>query len=243
MRKYSPVLKLRSLRFVLRPVATVVTGGAVLLFVVLGNWQLGRAAEKRALDDEFSRAEPALPLPSAAIAVPRYQRVTASGSYDTDHQFLLDNMSESGGAGVHVLTPLLLVDGTAVLVDRGWVPLGATRDSLPDVAVAETPRAVAGRLDQLPRPSIRLKAPPGNNWPRLTSFPEMNELATSLGRDLYTQMILLDPKEPDGYVRNWRVPGTTSVRHLGYAIQWFAFAATAVAIWFALSLRHGGEPT
>lgn len=234
MRKYS---------LVLRPVATVVTGGAVLLFVVLGNWQLGRAAEKRALDEEFSRAEPALPLPPASIAVPRYQRVTASGSYDIDHQFLLDNMSESGSAGVHVLTPLLLADGNAVLVDRGWVPFGATRDSLPDVAVAGASRTVAGRLDQLPRPSIRLQAPPADGWPRLTSFPEMNELATDLGRELYPQMILLDSQELDGYVRNWHVPGPTSLRHLGYAIQWFAFAATAVAIWFALGLRRGGEST
>jgi surfeit locus 1 family protein len=226
-----------------RPVATAVTAAAVLLFVVLGNWQLGRAAEKRDLDEEFARAEPALPLPPASIDVPRYQRVIASGSYDSDHQFLLDNMGEAGVAGVHVLTPLLLSDGNAVLVDRGWVPFGASRDALPDVAVAGTSRTVAGRMDRLPRPSIRLEAPATESWPRMTSFPEMNELASQLGRDLHPQLILLDPREPDGYVRNWRVPGTTSIRHLGYAIQWFAFAATAVAIWFALGLRRRGEIT
>ena len=243
MRKYSPVLKLGRLRFELRPIATAATAAAVFLFVALGNWQLGRAAEKRVLDEEFIRAGPVIPLPSAAIAVPRYQRVTASGSYDTDHQFLLDNMSESGKAGVHVLTPLLLSDGNAVLVDRGWVPFGATRDSLPDVAVATTSRTIAGRMAPLPRPSIRLTAAPAAGWPRLTSFPEMNELASQLGRDLHPQLILLDPREPDGFVRNWQVPGTTTVRHLGYAIQWFAFAATAVAIWFALGLRRRGEAT
>jgi len=226
---------------VLRPIATAATAAAVLLFVVLGNWQLGRAAEKRVLDEEFSRAEMAPALPPTSIAVPRYQRVTASGSYDTDHQFLLDNMSEAGQAGVHVLTPFLLTDGHAVLVDRGWAPFGATRDSLPDVAVAGTSRTVAGRMDLLPRPSIRLAANPGNGWPRLTSFPEMHELANQLGRDLHPQLILLDPREPDGYVRNWQVPGTTYVRHLGYAIQWFAFAATAIAIWLALSLRRKEE--
>ncbi len=243
MGKYSPVLNLCRRRFEQRPIATAATAAAVLLFVVLGNWQLGRAAEKRALDEEFTRAEPALPLPPASVAVPRYQRVTASGNYDTDHQFLLDNMSESGRAGVHVLTPLLLSDGKAVLVDRGWVPFGASRDSLPDVAVAGTSRTVAGRLDQLPRPSIRLTAPPGNDWPRLTSFPEMNELANQLGRNLHPQLILLDPQDADGFVRNWHVPGATSLRHLGYAIQWFAFAATAIAIWFALGLRRSGEVT
>jgi surfeit locus 1 family protein len=241
MRKYSPVLKLYRLRFELRPIATAVAAAAVLLFVMLGNWQLGRAAEKQALDAEFMRAEPSLPLPPAAIAVPRYQRVTANGSYDSEHQFLLDNMSESGVAGFHVLTPLLLSDGNAVLIDRGWVPLGATREALPDITVSEASRMVAGRMDQLPRPAIRLKGQPGGGWPRLTSFPEMNELASLLGRDLHPQLILLDPQDADGYVRNWQVRGTTYVRHLGYAIQWFAFAATAVAIWFVLGMRRGRE--
>jgi surfeit locus 1 family protein len=225
----------------LRPFTTAAMAAAVLLFALLGNWQLGRATAKRLVDEQFSRAETTLLLPPASIAVPRYQRVTASGSYDTDHQFLLDNMSEAGQAGVHVLTPLLLSDGIAVLVDRGWVPFGATRDSLPDLAVPATARTVAGRLDELPRPGIELAAPAGKGWPRLISYPHMQELAAALGRELYPQRILLDSREPDGFMRNWQVPGTTSVRHLGYAIQWFAFAATAIAIWLALSLRRKGE--
>ena len=71
----------------------------------------------------------------------------------------------------------------------------------------------------------------------------MQELAAALGRELYPQRILLDPREPDGFMRNWQVPGTTSVRHLSYAIQWFAFAATAIAIWLVLGLRREGEAT
>lgn len=243
MPKYSPVRNSRGRRFVLRPIATVATAGTVLLFVLLGNWQLGRYAEKRALDEEFIRAGTALPLPPASLAVPRYQRVTASGSYDTAHQFLLDNMSDAGQVGVHVLTPLQLPDGDAVIVDRGWVPFGASRDVLPDFAVSVTTRTVSGRLDELPRPGIELAAPAGTGWPRLTSFPHMDELEAALGRDLHPQRILLDPREPDGFVRNWQIPGTTSVRHLSYAIQWYAFAATAVAIWFALGLRRRWENT
>lgn len=241
MRKYSPVLKARRLRFVPRPVATAATVGAALLFVALGQWQLGRAGEKRALYDEFVRAGPAISLPPASAPAPRYQPVTASGLYDPGRQFLLDNMTHAGRAGVQVLTPLLRPDGTAVLVNRGWIPFGATRASLPDVAVAPDARTVAGRVDQLPRPLIRLKGQPGNTWPQLVGYPRLQDLAAALGRELYPQVILLDPREPDGYVRDWQVPGTTPDRHLGYAIQWFAFAATAVAIWIALSLRRAGE--
>ena len=43
----------------------------------------------------------------------------------------------------------------------------------------------------------------------------MEELATDLGRELASRQVLLDPAVPDGYVRNWIVPGTTADRHLG----------------------------
>lgn len=242
MRKYSPVLNRRRLRFAPRLLATIAAGSAVLLFVVLGNWQLGRAGEKRALYDEFSHAGPVSPLPRDAVPAPRYQRVSAEGIYDASHQFLLDNMTHAGRAGMHVLTPLLLADGSAVLVNRGWVPFGATRGSLPDIEVSRDPRAVSGRLDQLPRPLIRLEAAPPDGWPRLVGYPRMEDLAAVLGRELRPQLILLDAQAPGGYVREWRVPGTTPDRHLGYAIQWFAFAATVVAIWLAQSVRRAGEP-
>jgi surfeit locus 1 family protein len=193
------------------------------------------------LYEDFNHAGPVSQLPPAAMPTPLYQRVSARGVYDSGHQFLLDNMTHEGQAGMHVLTPLLLPDGSAVLVNRGWVPFGATRDSLPDIEVSPDPRAVGGRLDQLPRPLIRLEAEPLSGWPRLISYPRMEDLAAALGRKLRPQLILLDAQAPAGYVREWRVPGTTPDRHLGYAIQWFAFAATALAIWFAQSLQPAGE--
>ena len=70
----------------------------------------------------------------------------------------------------------------------------------------------------------------------------MAELSAALGRELAPRQVLLDPAVPDGYVRDWVVPGTTPDRHLGYAVQWFAFAALAAAIWFVLSfakIRRG----
>ena len=221
--------------------ATVAAIAAALAFSALGNWQLGRAQEKRALAADFAREAPAMELQSLPDDAPRYQRVVARGSYDTDRQFLLDNMSHAGRAGVLVLTPLRLADGSAVLVNRGWQPFGPSRGALPGVAVTAGPRTVSGRLDDLPRPSIRLDSPPAAGWPRLVQYPRMEELSAMLGRELYPRMILLDSSLPDGYVREWSVPGTTPDRHLGYAVQWFAFAALAIAIWIALGLRRDAE--
>ena len=219
----------------------MLTVAAAALFIALGNWQLDRAAGKRALAADFARAGPALPLAQAGEDAPRYLRVTTRGHYDPDHQFLLDNSGHDGEPGIQVLTPLVMADGRAVIVNRGWLAWGANRAALPAVPVPADERTVNGRLDRLPRPSIELASTPGSGWPKLVSFPHMEDLAPLLRRRLHPQQVLLDAGEPDGYLRDWRLPGTTAERHLGYAVQWFAFAATAFAIWFALSPRRKGE--
>jgi len=241
MREYSPVTNRRRLRFTPRLIPTLATVAAVAAFALLGRWQLDRAEEKRALAAAFATAGPAVELPDDSAALPRYQRVTARGRYDAGHQFLLDNRVHDGRAGVQVLTPLVLDGGGAVLVNRGWQPFGRTRQDLPDVAVPEGPRRVAGKIDELPKAGIRLPAAASGGWPRLVSYPDMTELETLSGSRFHPRVILLDPAEPDGYVRDWRLHGASPDRNLGYAIQWFAFAATAVAIWIALSLRRPGE--
>ncbi|MGH8249449.1 MAG: SURF1 family protein [Steroidobacteraceae bacterium] len=243
MREYSPVLNRVRSRFAPRLVPSLAALAAVLLFVALGNWQLGRAAGKRALAADFAASGPALVLNAGGATLPRYQRVTVRGNYDHERQFLLDNMSHAGRPGVQVLTPLLLDDGEAVLVNRGWLPYGATRQDLPDVAVTDWPRRVTGRLDELPRPPVELESPPAKGWPRLVQFPRIEELSSALDRDLKPRVILLDADQPDGYVRAWTIPGTAADRHLGYAVQWFAFAALAIAIWFATSRRRQAQPS
>ncbi len=240
MRKYSPLMNPGRSRFAPRPLPTLVAAIAVVACVGLGEWQLGRAAEKRVLAQDFARGGPALEWRQLPAGAPRYRRVSASGHYDPEHQFLLDNMSHAGIAGVEVLTPLLLDDGRAVLVNRGWQSFGATRADLPPATVDSEPRRITGRIDELPRPGVRLAAPPATGWPRLVQFPQIGELSDALGRTLDPRVILLDPTESDGYLRDWTIRGTTPDHHLGYAVQWFSFAALAGAIWFALSLRKPG---
>jgi surfeit locus 1 family protein len=241
MREYSPVSKLSRPRFAPRLVPTILTVAAMALFAALGAWQLGRAADKRALAADFAAGGPAFEWRQLPADAPRYQRVTLRGHFDPEHQFLLDNMSHESVAGLQVLTPLVLDDGSAVLVNRGWLPWGPSRGVLPDVAVGAEKRTVVGRIDELPKPGIWLEAPPATGWPRLVQYPRMDELGAALGRELAPRQVLLDPAVPDGFVRAWTVPGTPADRHLGYAVQWFAFAAVAFAIWLVVSFRKPGE--
>jgi surfeit locus 1 family protein len=226
--------------------AVLLTGVALAAFVGLGYWQLGRAREKQALFDAFMAAGEdtvdASDLPFEQLA--RYQRIRLNGSYDSTRQVLLDNMpSVSGQPGYRVLTPFERSDGRGwVIVDRGWLPLGATREDLPELTVGMRDRDVTGTLDQLPVPGLRVgpAATPGaSEWPRVMLFPTESDLESALGVDVESRIVLLDAGAPDGYERKWRPSlGFGPERHLGYAIQWFAFALVATVLFVALNLQR-----
>ena len=226
--------------------AVLLTGVALAAFVGLGYWQLGRAREKQALFEAFMAAGEdtvdAGDLPFEQLA--RYQRIRLHGSYDSTRQVLLDNMpSVSGQPGYRVLTPFERSDGRGwVIVDRGWLPLGATREDLPELTVGMRDRDVTGTLDQLPVPGLRVgpAATPGaSEWPRVMLFPTESDLESALGIDVESRIVLLDAVAPDGYERKWRPSiGFGPERHLGYAIQWFAFALVATVLFVALNLQR-----
>lgn len=240
-------LRIANRVFAPRAWSAIATAAALAVFVSLGWWQIGRGREKQALVDSFARGTQTSVALAGDVTVdelPRYQHVRAEGRYDPAHQVLIDNMpSHAGRPGYRVLTPFVR-EGShrLLLVDRGWVPLGATREALPAVEVAAEHRAVAGRLDQLPAPGVRVgqaAAPGDERWPRVLNFPRVQDLEQALGAPVESRIVLLDPAAPDGFERVWR-PALQSgpERHLGYAVQWFALAIVALAIFVALSLQR-----
>ena len=130
------------------------------LLMSLGFWQLDRAEQKRALlagyntdrDATVIQLEPGL----QSYRDFNYQSASAAGHYDADRQFLLDNRTHNGRVGYHVLTPFVLREsGAAVLVNRGWIDLGGTRDQLPDPVVDSGARTIRSRTT----PPARSRSP------------------------------------------------------------------------------------
>ncbi len=216
---------------------------AVAVFSSFGFWQLDRAKGKRMLLDRFERGGDQtvtmLDVLNEPEAERRYQRVGLSGRYDPDRQILLYGMSEGGVVGYHVLTPFDsdLLD-EIVLINRGWVPASPQLERLPDIEVDSDRRTVAGRLASLARPGLRLDpAPTPAGWPKVLLYPTAVQIAGLLGQNVHDGVVWLDPEADDGYVRQWKPAVMGPNRHLGYAIQWFAFAATAFLIYLVLTLR------
>jgi surfeit locus 1 family protein len=239
-------LKIRNRTFRPRPFTTLLTIALIAMLVSLGRWQLHRAEEKRALFDSFAAGtDSTTPVDLQTPQVPRYRHIEARGHYDGAHQVLIDNMVEAGRAGYFVITPFALEGGGWMLINRGWVPLGASRAALPAITVAGDARRIRGRADNLPSPGIRMgRTPLSQPYPVVASFPQRAELHQLLEKNAWTpaaDLVLLDPQESDGYARNWAPPGFPPLRHIGYALQWFALALALFAIYVATNFQAAGK--
>jgi len=221
---------------------TVLVVVLFVAFIGLGRWQWHRGEAKQATWAEYERDQPPARVADSELdQIGRFTRVSLDGHFAPDHQFLLDNRSHAGQPGYEVLTPFILGSGRAVLVNRGWVPFTGYRDHLPDVSLADTSaRTLSGRIEELPAPGLASgRAPPSGDavWPKLTSFPSHEELEAALGLKTTRRLLLLDPKLPDGYVREWTPPGLPPDRHFSYAIQWWGFALVLLVLYFGLNFR------
>jgi surfeit locus 1 family protein len=223
---------------------TALTVILCVLFFLLGRWQWHRGQARQALWDRFAvGAEQLVPLGTRSVdEVPVFQRISLVGTYDADHQFLLDNRIDQGRPGYEVLTPLRRPNGRAVLIDRGWLPFTGFHDRLPEVALSEhEPVTVNGRVANLPTAGLASgRVPPAAQaqWPRVTSFPTMSQLSSSLGTALEPRIVLLDRGAPNGYARDWHPPGIDPLRNWSYALQWWCFGLLTLGLWIRFSLRR-----
>jgi len=218
------------------------------VLVSLGRWQLQRADQKRALFDAFARgADTTRLIDLKTPPVPRYQHVEARGSYDGSRQVLIDNMpSASGRAGYFVVTPFALAGGGWLLVNRGWVPLGASRAAPPAVDVAGGARRIVGRADHLPTAGLRMGQPSALRppFPVVANFPSRTDIEQLMRETSWAsavELVLLDPDQPDGYERQWQPPGVPPLRHTAYAVQWFALALALGVIYLVTNVRRSGS--
>ncbi len=202
----------------------------------LGVWQLYRAGEKQELLQSFEnrKQQPPVALDVARedFGDLRFRQVQVQGVYDAGRQFLLDNQIRNGRPGYSVLTPLRLAGGKAVLVDRGWVPQGLTRQLLPNVTIKQVDVQVTGTI-YVPfgKPfSLGAIDAGGAVWPRVIQYVAFPEISERLGYDLLPLVIRLSPDAPEGYLREWAPLPFTPARHIAYAVQWFGLALALLVI-------------
>ncbi|HEX6967748.1 MAG TPA: SURF1 family protein [Micromonosporaceae bacterium] len=221
------------------------TLAAAAVMVLLGNWQLARYQERSSINHRIETNSTATPAPltqvlpgpglrpATAGAAPKdeieYTRVTVTGRYDDANIVLVRGRSVSGRVGFEVLTPLVLSDGSAVLVNRGWVPPAAggamAQPQLPptptgEVTVTGLVRLSERRAGEVSRRDGRLE----------TRRIAVSELARALPYPIYGGYLSLTEQDPPAdpafvavplrYENNWQ--------NGAYAAQWWLFALAAL---------------
>ena len=217
-------MRIRARHVALVLIAVLIAG----VCVRLGFWQLDRLHGRRDINAMLAArgALPAVDLATSDPASLPYAHVTVTGTYDPAHEFVLSGRSYQDVAGNHVLTPLVLADGSAVVVDRGWVPLEVASPPVTGPAAAPEGQVTIAGLALAPD---SISATPVSPAPSVVTRIDLG--VADLPYRLVPVYVLLqtqDPPQASGSPIPVAGPTLDDGPHLSYALQWFAFATIAI---------------
>ena len=208
----------------------------------LGLWQLHRMEDR--LDDNkvIKRHLAADPVPLASVLAPgeevaersAWTRVRATGTYDVEREVTVTFTTRDGAPGVDVVTPLVMPDGSAVLVDRGWLATQNTTDRPANIPAPPAGQVtVTGWLRQ-DSGADRQAVEPRDGQVRAISSTGM---AASVPYDLVSGYLNLRSQYPPAAkaLELEPPPELGQGPHFFYALQWWFFGGLAVfgLFWFA----------
>jgi surfeit locus 1 family protein len=224
-------------------VATALVIAAAAVMVRLGIWQLDRLDQRRAFNARVIEQQeaPPLVLDHTAIGLDlysmEYRRVIVTGQFLPEDEIVLRNqvwsIEGANQIGMQLFTPLLIegID-TAILIQRGWIPQQTADRQHRTIYVEPGVVTVEGQLRRAetdialgfhPDPTLASGEPRLDTWNNL----DLDRLADQTDIDLLPVYIQQFPAGPQTDPPFASVPTLelTEGSHMGYALQWFAFAA------------------
>jgi cytochrome oxidase assembly protein ShyY1 len=248
-------------RFLLTPrwlgaLALAVAAGVAMVF--LGIWQLHRYEERAATNDRIDAASSAAAVPlSGVLAAPAdpgragpapshdkaWTNVTVTGRYDPAHEIQARGRTVDGDVGFEIVTPLVLPDGAAVLVDRGWIPPAG--DALAAPVVPPAPSGQVTVVGQV-HPSENRPTPVTHRDGRLdTRRISVPRLAGQLPYPVYGAYLLLTQQTPaaDPAFKSIPIAHEDAWQNAGYVVQWWLFAVMPLCLYGWLARKEAqGSP-
>ncbi len=218
----------------------------VVVFVNLGFWQLRRLEERQLINTVGESRYEAPPVgvemllgaTGDDVGSLEFRRATATGVFQPEHEVLIRSQVYQGAAGFHVITPLLGEEGSAVLVDRGWVPLGM--DDVPVVEAAPPEGEIT--IEGWVRPTQERQAlgpvDPGDGRLVAMNRVDIDRIQDQVPFDLTPVYLSLLGEQETGQPILASAPTFEDEgSHLAYAIQWFGFTVVGIVGYFMLIRR------
>ncbi len=220
---------------------TVLTAVLIGLMCSLGFWQLDRAGQKKERLAAFAAGVAAYDV-SMDTMPGRYSEVIVEGRFDGSRQIIMDGFSIDKRAGYQVLTPFEVSGSEHVLmVNRGWRVWSGDRFNIDGLELTDEVVSIRGRAEPFWKPGMVLgegNAGEDMKWPRIVVYPQHPEISAWMQQPVATWQLLLDPEDPQGFVREWRPGGLGPETHIGYAVQWFALAITLLVLYLLLTFKR-----
>ncbi len=217
------------------------------LLLALANWQWQRAVYKESLTSQWQRGSNGLEQTefirlAANLSAFEMSLVTLKGQFIDKPQFFLDNRTHAGAPGywIYQLFEVEGLDNKLMLVNRGWIGLTKSRNTLPAVPVIEQD-VIKGRLMPVPSSGIALGPQTVESFDkrrfRIQSI-DLNRLESIVGKQLLPQVVNLLEAD-DSLIRDWKpVYKMTPAKHRGYAFQWFSLALALTVIFIVTQTRR-----
>ncbi len=217
----------------------------IVLFVSLGLWQLRRLDQRQtyntllesrleAAPQPFGRLKEAYDLtaPEAVEDAAAYRRTEVTGRFDAENEVLLRSRALDGQPGYHVLTPLILNDNRALLVDRGWVPFDLDEPPIAQAAPPTGEVSVTGVLFPTQEQPVGFgPKDPLEGELDAVFFVNTERLEKQLPyrlEPIYLELNRQTPQQSSQLPVSPAPPELSGGSHLGYALQWFSFAAIGI---------------
>ena len=207
--------------------------GLTYLAWVLGQWQFSRLDDRRERNTIVERNEGAAATPVAEVLAAgrpvaeddEWRLVTATGTYAADDTVIVRYRTRDGVAGIDVVVPLVTTDGTALLVDRGW--LRTDNRGLSDVDVPPPPAGEVTVEGYVRRDATGDSTAVDDRSTRAISSAE---IGPALDREVYGGFVDLHAEDPPAAepLEPAPLPDLGEGPHFFYGLQWWFFGLLAV---------------
>jgi cytochrome oxidase assembly protein ShyY1 len=209
----------------------------------LGQWQYDKGEYISNQQDKINQRRYLPPVSMEELPHEQEDRifipVIVSGTFDTERHFFFDNRIVNGFAGYDIFTPFRMDDGNTILVNRGWLKQGRTRQDLPEFETVESTVSFKALVDRPPSKDFMLADNVHSqlSWPMVLQYVDTQEISDMLGYKVMPMVLRLDKDADHGFHREIPVMNLDSAKNTGYAFQWYAMMAALLLIYIAVNTK------